>query len=119
MRPKKGTPTSRREATASRQDAAASRQKTVSPGVQTTNLGLALQHLGRLTEAETALQRAVDLDPSSFDFMYALADHYVKRGELRKALPLAERIVSANPENTLGRDLKAHIVEALGSEIRN
>jgi len=80
------------------------------------NLGLALQYLGRLTEAETALQRAVDLDPSSFDFMYALADHYVKRGELRKALPLAERIVSADPENTLGRDLKAHIVEALGSE---
>ena len=51
--------------------------------------------------------------------MYALADHYVKRGELRKALPLAERIVSANPENTLGRDLKKHIEEALRSGIRN
>ena len=43
---------------------------------------------------------------------------YVKRGELRKALALADRIVSSDPENTLGRDLKAHIVEALGSEIR-
>jgi predicted CXXCH cytochrome family protein len=79
------------------------------------NLGLAFQYLGRSGEAEVALRHAVELEPSDVDFMYALADHYVKRGEFRKALPIAERMESTHPENTLGRDLKAHIENTLRS----
>jgi tetratricopeptide (TPR) repeat protein len=77
------------------------------------NLGLLLQQQGRLPEAEEALQRALDLEPASFDFLFALADHYAKRGEFRKALPLAERMVSLQPGNAAARDMKARIEAAL------
>jgi tetratricopeptide (TPR) repeat protein len=77
------------------------------------NLGLALQQQGRIAEAETALRRAHDIEPSSFDFLFALADHYVRRGEYRKALPLAERMVSLQPGNAAARDMKTRIESAL------
>ena len=73
------------------------------------NLGLLLQQQGRLPEAEEALRRALDLEPANFDFLFALADHYVKRGEYRKALPLVERMVSAQPGNAIARDMKTRV----------
>jgi tetratricopeptide (TPR) repeat protein len=77
------------------------------------NLGLALQSQGRLPEAEAALRHALDLDPSNLDVLYALADHYVKRGEYRKALPLAERMVSLRPGDASAREMKTRIESAL------
>jgi len=76
------------------------------------NLGLLLQSLGRRSEAEAALQRAVELEPESLEYLYALADHYVKRGEPRRALPLAERMIAAHPEDPLGREYKAFVEQA-------
>jgi tetratricopeptide (TPR) repeat protein len=73
------------------------------------NLGLLLQQLGRLSEAEAALCRAADLEPRNVDYLYALADHYVKRGLNRKALPYAERMVALDPRNEAGRELIAYI----------
>jgi hypothetical protein len=53
------------------------------------------------------------LEPDNIDFLYALADHYMKRGELRKALVVAERMVATQPQNRIGRDIKEHIESEL------
>jgi tetratricopeptide (TPR) repeat protein len=78
------------------------------------NLGLTQQYLGRHAEAEAALKKALDVEPANLDYMYALADHYVKTSDWLKALEVAERMMAAHPDNPLGRDLKANIERALG-----
>jgi tetratricopeptide (TPR) repeat protein len=83
------------------------------------NLGLTAQAAHRFDEAETALRRAVELEPSNFDAMYALADHYVKRGEYRKALPIAERMIAAEPTNPAGGRIKGQIENALRPDTEN
>ncbi|MHC4550443.1 MAG: tetratricopeptide repeat protein [Planctomycetota bacterium] len=77
------------------------------------NLALARQRLRRTAAAEAAFLHALRLEPQNVDYLYALADHYLKRGEPRQALPLAERIITAHPENPLGRELKAFVERAL------
>jgi tetratricopeptide (TPR) repeat protein len=77
------------------------------------NLGLLLQSLGRRAEAEASLQRALELEPENLEYLYALADHYVKRGEPARALPLAERMITAHPDDPLGPDFKAFLERAL------
>jgi tetratricopeptide (TPR) repeat protein len=77
------------------------------------NLGLALQYLGRNAEAEAALTKALDVEPDNLDYLYALADHYVKRGQLPQALAIADRMMASHPENNVGRDLKENIERAL------
>ncbi|MDH3751734.1 MAG: tetratricopeptide repeat protein, partial [Gammaproteobacteria bacterium] len=52
------------------------------------NYGLLLAQLGRDAEAETALLKALALEPQSFDFLFALIDFYYKRGHLNEALEL-------------------------------
>ena len=79
------------------------------------NLGLIRQYLGDSAGAEAALARAVAIESDNLDYLYALADHYIKRGEPRKALPIAERMIEAQPENNLGRELRAYIEEVLRS----
>jgi tetratricopeptide (TPR) repeat protein len=70
------------------------------------NYGLALQSLGRPVEAETALQTAIETDPDNLDFLYALADHYVKRELWDHALAIADRIIAAHPESDVGRNVR-------------
>jgi predicted CXXCH cytochrome family protein len=79
------------------------------------NLGLIEQQLGRAAPAEAALRRALELEPEALDYLHALADHYVKRGELRRALDLAERMIASHPESPLGPQLKAYIESALAA----
>jgi predicted CXXCH cytochrome family protein len=79
------------------------------------NLGLTCRKLGRTEEAEAALARATDLDPAEFDFMYALADFYVRRGEYRKAKPLVERMQQTRPGDPATREISALVGSALGS----
>jgi predicted CXXCH cytochrome family protein len=76
------------------------------------NLGLLLQQLGRDAEAEAALGRALAVEPDNLDYLYALADHYVKRQRFDDALPLAERMITTHPGNRIGSDLKALIERA-------
>jgi tetratricopeptide (TPR) repeat protein len=83
------------------------------------NYGLALQSLGRDAEAEAALLRALDVEPESLDYLFAVADFYVKRLRLREALPFVDRMIAAHPEDSVGRDLKTYIEQALGSPGRN
>jgi len=73
------------------------------------NHGLLLAQLGRDDEAEAALNAALAIEPLSFDYLYALADFYLKRGRDEEALELAERMIQAHPQQSFGYDLKAAI----------
>ena len=48
------------------------------------NLGLLLQQLGRIDEAERQLAAPSSSSPTSLDLLYALADHQLRRGRLRR-----------------------------------
>ncbi len=69
------------------------------------NLGLLLQYMNRFPEAEVELLTALDIEPDNLDFLYALADHNIKRGRLLEARWLAERMIATHPENALGREI--------------
>jgi tetratricopeptide (TPR) repeat protein len=69
------------------------------------NLGLVLQHLKRDAEAEAALKAALDLASGNMDYLYALADYYVKRGQLKKAERIAVLMVKKHPNQRIGHEL--------------
>jgi tetratricopeptide (TPR) repeat protein len=77
------------------------------------NLGLLRQSLGRDPEARTALSLALDMEPDNPDYLYALADYYVKRERFEEALPLARRLAEALPQSDIGPQLVAYIESAL------
>ena len=69
------------------------------------NLGLLHQYLQRDQAAEIALQRAVDIDPNNLDFLYALADFYLKRNRWDDAGRIAESMVTRHPDQKIGHDI--------------
>jgi len=69
------------------------------------NLGLLLQVLQRDSEAEAALQRALGLEPADMDYLYALADFYIKGNRLAEARKIAEKMVVAHPNQRIGIEL--------------
>jgi len=80
------------------------------------NLGLLLQHLKRDMDAEAALLGALEIEPDNLDYLYALADHYLKRGKLIQARPLAERMIAKQPQNSVGHDLLNYINKSLAEK---
>jgi len=78
------------------------------------NLGLTLQFLGRIGPAETALRKALAVEPDNRDFLYALADHYIKRGDPRLALPFVDELRAKYPGDRTGRELQAYLERMLG-----
>jgi len=77
------------------------------------NLGLLRQSLGRDAEARLALAAALELEPGHPDYLYALADFYVKRGRFEEALPIAKRFAAALPGSDVGPQLVAYVESAL------
>jgi tetratricopeptide (TPR) repeat protein len=73
------------------------------------NHGLALQAVGRMGEAEGALTRAVDLQPESLDFLFALADHFVQRQEWTQALEIADRMIELAPSDPRGVQVRQFV----------
>ena len=69
------------------------------------NLGMLLQVLQRDSDAEPALKKALELEPTNMDYLYALADFYIKRNRVTEARKVAERMVAAHPDQRIGRDL--------------
>ena len=69
------------------------------------NLGLLLQYLQKDEKAEQALLRALEIDPNSAEYLYALADFYLKRGKLQKARSIAVQMVAKHPDNPIGKEL--------------
>ena len=69
------------------------------------NLGLLLQQLRRDAEAEAAMLTALELEPDNLDYLYALADYYLKRQKFSQARQVAEQMVLKHPNNSIGRDI--------------
>ncbi len=69
------------------------------------NLGLLQQYLGRTKDAEESLLRAVEIEPDNFDFLYAMADFYIKNEDLTRARIYALQILEKHPENQNGLGL--------------
>ena len=70
------------------------------------NRGLLLAQMGRDEDAERALRSALQLQPDSVDYLYALIDFCARRGRLDEALQLARRMIEAHPGTPLGYDLR-------------
>jgi len=79
------------------------------------NLGLALDRLSRDPEAEAALLQAFQLDPRDPDIVYATANFYLRHGQLKRALPYAERLVEILPNEQQPRQLLEGIRKRLSS----
>jgi predicted CXXCH cytochrome family protein len=79
------------------------------------NLGLLLQQLQRWEEAEPALARAVAIEPASADYLFALGDHYIRRGRARDALAQAERLLAAHPGHPAGPQLRGAAEQMLAT----
>jgi len=77
------------------------------------NYGLALQSLGRSEEAEGALLRALGVEPENPDFLFAMGDHYLRRGLPAQALEMVDRLLTAAPGHPQGQQLKAAVEQAL------
>lgn len=73
------------------------------------NTGLMLQYLGRNKEAETELLKAINKEPNNFDFLYALADHYIKTKQSKKALKIGEKLKQLYPNNQMGNNIINYI----------
>jgi predicted CXXCH cytochrome family protein len=77
------------------------------------NLGLLQQQLGRPDQAEASLRAIVDAEPTNLDYLYALADFYAKRGDFRRAMSVADRMIETHPEAPIGRDMRAALEQAI------
>jgi len=77
------------------------------------NLGLLLAHLQRDRQAEMALLRALEIEPGNMNFLYALAEFYLKRSRMTEAKLIAEQMIAKHPENKLGHDLLNFINDRL------
>ena len=69
------------------------------------NLGLLLDYLGKDVQAESALQRALELEPANIEYLSAIAQYYLKREMYQEAKRIAEQIISRHPNNRLGPQL--------------
>ncbi|MCP4689404.1 MAG: tetratricopeptide repeat protein [Desulfobacterales bacterium] len=78
------------------------------------NLGLLRQSLGKDDTAEIALKRAVEIAPRNLDFLYALAEFYLKRGRWPEAQRVAEAMLAAAPDHEMGRKILDYIKKQTG-----
>jgi Tfp pilus assembly protein PilF len=69
------------------------------------NLGLLLQYLKQYSGAEASLLKALELVPDNLDYLYALADFYLKRRKLNNAKIIAEEMVERHPKQRIGHDI--------------
>jgi tetratricopeptide (TPR) repeat protein len=79
------------------------------------NLGLLLQFLKRDADAEAALIKALEIDSDNLDYLYALADFYLKKGRTQQAKDIAKQIVRKHPTQRVGHDLLKLIERNLSS----
>jgi Tfp pilus assembly protein PilF len=78
------------------------------------NLGLLYQFLQNLPKAESELRAALELEPMSLDFQYALAEHFLKLGRFENARPIVEDMIFLHPENPIGSQMMEFIRQNTG-----
>ena len=54
------------------------------------------------------------VEPESPDFLFALGDHYLRRGMPAQALAVANRLTSIAPTDPQGQQLKVAAEQAIG-----
>jgi len=81
------------------------------------NIGLMLQNLGKIKEAEKELKKALKKEPTNFDFLYALADHYIKRRKYSKAEMIALKLKELYPSNSLADQILSFITKEKQSNL--
>jgi Tfp pilus assembly protein PilF len=69
------------------------------------NLGLLQQHLQQDADAEASLLKAQGLEPANLEYLYALADFYIKRQYWQKAKRIAVKMIDQHPAQRIGHDL--------------
>ena len=69
------------------------------------NLGLIYQYQNEKDKAEKALIQTLTIEPDNFDFLFALADFYIKTNQFEKAKPIAQKLADLYPESTVGNDI--------------
>lgn len=69
------------------------------------NLGQLLAFLHRDRGAETALLRTVEIEPANMNYLLAIAEFYLGRGQFSKARRFAERMTALDSGNPLGAQL--------------
>ena len=80
------------------------------------NLGLLLDYLGRDVQAESALQRALELEPDNLEYLNAIAQYYLKREMYQEAKRIAEQIITRHPTDRLGPQLLEIVNRRMGRE---
>ena len=80
------------------------------------NLGMLLDFLQRDTAAQSALLRALELEPVNMQYLNAVAEFYLKRHRYREAKKIAESMIATQPSNHLGQDLLKYINRKLEAE---
>ena len=83
------------------------------------NLGLLLQHLKKDSDAEAELMAALEIEPDNLDFLYALADYYLKREKMLKARRIAQEMTAKHPNQRIGHDILNFIDQHLKSGSHN
>jgi tetratricopeptide (TPR) repeat protein len=79
------------------------------------NLGLIYQVLNRFSQAESSLMRALGQQPDNADFLFAMADHYVKTGEYPRAKQFADKLLLIHPKHPMAKRLSDFIDMRIGS----
>jgi len=69
------------------------------------NLGLLQASLGRDNDAETALINAMELEQDNPDYLFALADFYLKRNRPQRAKIYSKLLIEKYPQNPMGYQL--------------
>jgi len=65
--------------------------------------------LHRDRAAETALLRTVEIEPANMNYLLAIAEFYLGRGQFLRARAIAEQMISVDSGNPLGRQLLDYI----------
>ena len=73
------------------------------------NLGLLQQYLNRQKAAEGSLKHAVRLEPGNLDFLYALADFFIKQERWQAAEQVARQMKEKHPDVRIGHDILNYI----------
>ena len=60
-----------------------------------------------------------DYSGEELAFLFALADHYIKHGELLRARAVAEQMIKIQPDNKAGHDIKAYVDKLLDPSPRS
>jgi predicted CXXCH cytochrome family protein len=80
------------------------------------NLGQVQQVLGENKEAENSFKKALDIDPENFDFLWVLADFYLKNERYSDSKTMAEKMELLYPANGTSQQILERIVILTGND---